>query len=471
MSPLPPLPRGTAGTTSRASAPSAAWATPAELGSDAWAYRPGRLFLGRVGGRPVGIDDDRHVLTVAGSRSGKSKSCLIPNLYIWPGSAVVIDPKGELAAYTAERRHTAGHAVHVLDPFREVVGDAGRFRSSFNPLDTLVREDSSDVPDDAALLAEALIVSTGGDSHWTDSAKNLLRGLILFMLATGGGASLNGLRQLLRLPFNSEDEDQPSLTTLFRDMARMEAFDGIVAGVGASMSAKSDGEGRSIISTAIEQTAFLDGKVSECLDTSDFALADLKRRPMTIYLVLPASRMATHARWFRLMVSLTLAALERDKTVPPCPVLMVLEEFPQLGYMRQIEAAAGLMAGYGVKLWTVLQDLTQIKALYKDSWETFIGNAGVLQAFGNSDSTTLEYLSKRLGTLPIAETNRIGVSGSAWASGDTGERTQLRTVPLLAPFELALIFGRKTNAQLILMPDRPPAMLERVWFNDDMFGV
>ena len=61
--------------------------------------------------------------------------------------------------------------------------------------------------------------------------------------------------------------------------------------------------------------------------------------------------------------------------------------------MRQIEDAAGQIASYGVKLWPILQDLGQLKALYKERWETFMGNAGVLQFFGNNDLTTLEWIS------------------------------------------------------------------------------
>ena len=85
------------------------------------------------------------------------------------------------------------------------------------------------------------------------------------------------------------------------------------------------------------------------------------------------------------------------------PVLFVLDEFASLGHMRQIEDAAGQIAGYGVKLWPILQDLGQLKSLYKDRWETFMGNAGVLQFFGNNDLTTLEWISKRLGTTTIEQ--------------------------------------------------------------------
>ena len=117
----------------------------------------------------------------------------------------------------------------------------------------------------------------------------------------------------------------------------------------------------------------------------------------TLYLCLPATRMGTHARWLRVIINLALVAFERTKAKTDIPVLMVLDEFAVLGHMKSVEMAAGLMAGFGVKLWVVLQDLTQIKRLYKESWETFIGNAGVTTFWSNSDKTTLDYMSDKLG--------------------------------------------------------------------------
>jgi hypothetical protein len=77
---------------------------------------------------------------------------------------------------------------------------------------------------------------------------------------------------------------------------------------------------------------------------------------MTIYLCLSAMRMATCNRWFRLFINLALAAFEQEPIKPYPPVLMVLDEFATLGHMSTIENAAGQIAGFGVKLWPILQD-------------------------------------------------------------------------------------------------------------------
>jgi type IV secretion system protein VirD4 len=115
-----------------------------------------------------------------------------------------------------------------------------------------------------------------------------------------------------------------------------------------------------------------------------------------------------------------------------------------------------------VKLWSVLQDLTQLQTHYPKSWETFLGNAGIIQAFGNSDVTTTEHLSKLLGTTQVMERQQVRVSGAAMAQGDTGLREHLRSVRLLDACEITRWFSRESGRQLVLVPGRPPVYMERL---------
>jgi len=100
--------------------------------------------------------------------------------------------------------------------------------------------------------------------------------------------------------------------------------------------------------------------MQDVLVRSDFKMEDLKRKRTTVYLCLPAMRMGTHARWLRLMILLALSVMERTDVKPPAPVLFVLDEFPVLGHIQAIETAAGLMAGFGVKLWVIVQNVGQL---------------------------------------------------------------------------------------------------------------
>src|SRR5688572_27269447 len=101
--------------------PQARWQAPETIQrSGVLAYDPaqpgGKILLGALGEKLVGIADNRHILTVAGSRAGKSVT-LVANLLFYRGSVLALDPKGELANLTARRRVGLGQAVHVLDPF------------------------------------------------------------------------------------------------------------------------------------------------------------------------------------------------------------------------------------------------------------------------------------------------------------------------------------------------------------------
>jgi type IV secretion system protein VirD4 len=239
-------------------------------------------------------------------------------------------------------------------------------------------------------------------------------------------------------------------------------------------------ERASIMSTARNQLGFLESPQLQSVlakgKREPLRLRDLKRKKTTVYLCLPAARMGTHARWLRLIINLAVAALEREKAQPRLPVLFMLEEFAALGHMRALEQASAYMAGFHLKLWIVLQDLTQLKRHYSEGWETFIANAGILQAFSVSDVTTCEYLSKRLGETTIEITERpspLPAGSSELKAGDDGTRRQFRQTPLLTPTELILEFARQSEngvatggLTLVLTPDLHPFVADRVHWSE-----
>lgn len=445
------------------------------------AYKSGHIFLGRVDDRMIGHLDNRHIMTVAGSRAGKSVCLLTPNLLMYPGSALVIDPKGELARDTARHRAEAlGQHVVVLDPFEFVTGEAAAYRGWHDPLREL-DETGPDFIDDAATLPEAMVLESAGvedGKHWTTAARNLLTALTLS--ARLSGETLAGLRTALT-------GDPASLWHILAGIAEVpdapevvQAAVEIIRSTGHSFLHKNDREAPAIVSTAAEQISFLRSPAMRNLfeprsDRPEARLSSLKTghdgKPVTIYLVLPAGRMGTHNRWLRLLVTMALVHFERLKNVPEHPILMVLEEFAALGHLRPVEQAAGFIAGSHVRLWSVLQDLSQLKTHYKDGWETFLGNAGVIQAFSVSDLTTCEYLSKRLGEVTVEVTNRHSVGSNEMRAGDTGERREFRTAPLMTPSEIAIEFarlidgnGKPAGLTLVLVPGVVPFIVDRVFW-------
>lgn len=172
--------------------------------------------------------------------------------------------------------------------------------------------------------------------------------------------------------------------------------------------------------------------------------------------------------WLRLFVNLTLDAMEREPIIPVHPVLMCLDEFAVLGHMKALEDAVGQIAGFGCKLWPILQDLGQLQALYGKRWETFIENAGVLQFFGNSGMQTLEWISKRLGqTTVLSASVKSPGYDSRVQSGDTGDSWGQQSHPLMTPEEISRFFGRDDELlrQLIIRPTWPAMVLQRAYYD------
>lgn len=454
----------------------AAWLDPSRLSAPEWQYRSGAgevagLVLGYRGGKGIGSLDNRHILTVAGSRGGKGVSLIVPNLLMYDGSVLAIDPKGELARITARARHEKGQKVVILDPF----GESGvKPSGSFNPLDELDASDAN-VKDDAALIADALIIGNEREPHWTDSARILIKALILFALTLPKDERhlasvwrlLAGTHPLVvDVARRAECSKRAALFMLMQNCTGV--FDDAVSGAGANFAQMAERELASVFSTTLTQLEFLDSNaMAGVLQRSDLRLSELKTGRATLYLCLPATRMGTHARWLRVIINLALVAFERTKAKAEIPVLMVLDEFAVLGHMKSVETAAGLMAGFGVKLWVVLQDLTQIKRLYKESWETFVGNAGVSTFWSNSDKSTLDYVSDKLGQTSVQLTHKNDVTPQQRLSGASGSREELRVQKLAAPHELEQMLERRKRRILVLAAGQPPVILQRIHYYED----
>jgi type IV secretion system protein VirD4 len=453
---------------------SARWARPAEIAP--LTYKPNDVLVGKFAGRLIGVSDDKPMVTVASARSGKTATVLKPALYTYPGSMLVLDPKGELAHDTAaHRQNVLGQATYILDPF----GCSGFSATPFNPLAEL-DVTSATLVDDVDAVAQALILDEAGadGSHWTNSAQALVRGLILHTLRQKPeDRTLSTMRELLMLTYpplieatkafaqsGKVDAVEATQNALFMEMAKdATLFGGALAGAGTSFLRKNPRERSSIISTAETQTRFLDSEpLQASLRASTFKLGELAERPMTIYLCLPSGQMEKHARWLRLIVRIALLALERRGTYPrgKPPIIFLCEEFATLGHLSIMEQAAAYFPGFGVKLWVVLQDLGQLQRHYKASWQTFLGNAGTLQFFGNGDKLTLDYISDRLGSLSFVR----GQFGAVGSGSDGGSRDFIDKERLLYPHETAEAFARGVGSQLLMVSGLPPMAIERLTF-------
>lgn len=391
---------------------------------------------------------DGHLLTVAPTRSGKGVGCVIPNLLTYPGSVVVTDPKGENYAVTARARRTLGQAVHAFDPFDVVDGTA-----AFNPLN-IVDAASADAIDDARLLADMLVVSEGkgGADHafWSEEARALLAGLILHVAASAPPAlrTLPHVRELLTFPPEPFD-------LVLQSMLESDAVGGLVSRAAARVLQKAERERSGVVSAAQSHTHFLDSpRMARVLGSSTLTLEELKASRVSVYLVLPPDRMEGYHRWLRLMVACALRAATRVPGAPAERIVFVLDEFAHLGRMQPVERDVGLVGGYGVTLWLLVQDLAQLRGTYPEKWQSFLANCDVLQTFGTADWDTAEYLSKMTGDATIhvtSENQSAGVShgqhaqrqqGAAFTTSEKGRRLLTPDEVLRLPRDQELLFLR-----------------------------
>lgn len=477
----------------RQTIPQARWQSPeAVVLSKGLRYNranPGaKILIGAIGPKLIGIADNRHILTVAGSRTGKSVT-VINNLLFYRGSVLATDPKAELANMTAAHRAALGQKVCVLDPFAQATGAAARYRKAYNPLSVL-RPESPTIIEDAGMIADALVIAAGKDPHWDESAGNFIGGLNLHVATAPryeGRRTLATVRDLIKsamteIPGSSDtnDRDKP-LIALEEEMLenaerlaadpRTQDLAGAIEGAARDFYEKAGNEQAGVLSTVRRHTKFLDySAIRRVLSGHDFDLAELKRNPdgVSVYLCLPASRMGLCNRWLRLFVNQLLDAMEREKTQPAAPVLACLDEFPVLGYMRQLEDAAGQIASFGVKLWVLLQDWGQGKALYGERWESFAANAGILQFFGNSDLTTTTQIARYLGKTRVEVPRQGEVGPDQRELGLTGRSEASELHDLLTPDEVRRHFARsdRLKRQLVIWVDYDPMILQRVEYFD-----
>jgi len=422
------------------------------------------LLIGRNPGtgRLLRYDGPAHLITLAPTRAGKGVGTVIPNLLAVDRSVLVIDPKGENARIAGEARRRLG-TTHVLDPF-EVSGQPS---AAYNPLDRLT-PDSLDLGEDAASLTEALVMDPPGqvtEAHWNEEAKAILGGLIMFCVCheDRDRRTLATVREYLTLP-------PDRLKALLELMQDSDGAGGLIARAANRFLGKADREAASVLSNAQRHTHFLDSpRIAKVLSRSDFHFSDLRHRITSVFLVLPPNRMDAYSRWLRLLVSQALQDIARDAEAVTgaqgrsqrlsSPTLFLLDEFAALGRLEAVERAMGLMAGYGLQLWPILQDMSQLRDLYGERANTFIANAGVQQVFGVNDFETAKWLSQMIGQ------ETTGFQTDSFKPGDNPSfSNNLTGRDLLTPDE---IMQMPPNVQLLRVQGQPSALAQKLRYYAD----
>ncbi len=409
------------------------------------------IFLGKSLFNPrtiIGSEDKRHMLTVAATRAGKGTTAIIPNLLLWKGSAIVVDPKGTNAIVTARRRRELEQNVQIIDPFSITNEES----ASFNPLQDL-NPNSPTIREDIYLIAEALVIPDPNqkERHWDNGARTVIAGLIAQLISDPKykNPNLSHIRDLLALgPKDQED--------LWLDMMLNEGVGGLARDAGSRiLRGSSTNEINSILSNADKHTEWLSSPtMKKLLSSSSLDFSQIRKEPTTVYLVVPPNKLETYNRFIRLFLNLSLAAVstgERSKL----PILMIMDEFLALGRMEEVEKALGLLAGYNLILWPIIQEFGKLKDIYKDSFNAFIDNSRAIQVFGVTGESA-KFVSEHLGDRRTK--NLVDNNGME------------RVAKLRSPYEVTIDVNVENNWQYVLRAGKAPLAIERVaYYQHKMF--
>lgn len=435
---------------------SAAWATPQDLsrflkGRDGF-DTPSSILLGTYleDGQqdPAGFvhwDGDGHLLTLAPTRSGKSVTTIIPNLLRYRGSAVVLDPKGELYAATSAWRAANVGPVYRIAPFDDGTDPrtAGYPRHGFNPLSRLRSQHQ------ARGLAQLMFPrDPNGQEFFNDDAVSFLTGLIQYVLEAAplDRRNLGTVREATSAPIDR-----------FKHLVTLMAASPLVAVREAANNVlgKSGDRGLPNLRDTLHSKLALwsDPALLAATDRDDVDFASLKTSTATVYISVPLNLHEPYAPFIKVLLKAALDGMLDNPAQPKYPVLFVLDEFLSLGPFADFRNAIRTHAAAGVRLWFFLQDMGTLEEHYPGrAWHAFL-NTSVKQFFGVDDPFTAELVGRYLGNQTVAyRSTQSGANvsaqmgnwtndGSAGVAFSSGESIQFLGRPLMTPDEVMALLS------------------------------
>lgn len=435
-------------------------------------------------------DGPEHVAAFAPTRSGKGVGLVLPTLLSWPESVVCLDIKGENWALTAGWRQAhAGNKVLRFDP-----SDPSGAAARFNPLAEVRLFEAEEVAD-AQNIATIIVDPDGGGlvDHWQKTSQALITGVILHVLykgfAEGRQANLSDVATFLSDPVRGIDD-------CLLEMSHFPHLDAgvhpVVAQSAKDMLNREEREKSSVLSTAVSYlTLYRDPVVAQNIASSDFAIADLMNRaePVSLYLVVRPSDMARLRPLMRLMLTQILRKLTHHMVFAEGRsvrhyrhrLLLLVDEFPSLGRLEALEQSLGYLAGYGIKAYLILQDMSQLHKWYGRD-ESIISGCQVRIAFAPNKIETAELVSRMTGTATVVK-KAISTSGKRMGLmlGHVSETLQEVQRPLLTADEIMRLPGPEKAANgdilapgdMLIMPSgHPPIYGKQVlYFKDKVFAA
>jgi len=443
----------------------ARFATMHELHSEGLFAKSG-IILAKLRSKYLVFGGQEFVMVAAPTRSGKGVSVVIPNLLNWHESLTVMDVKLENWQITSGwRQKVLGQQVYLFNPF-----DAQGKTHRWNPLDSVSRNPVLSVAD-VLQIAQIFYPSNAGDKNrfFQDTAQSLFLGLTLYLIETKHPRTTIGevLRQgsgygkPLIEHVKGLLAENPDLSNACKDaLARVvsapgETFGNIKATFDAAL--------------LMFSIPTLDWATS----ASDFDLSQLRRQKISIYLGIPVDKLRLSERlinlYFTQLINLNTRTLPEDDASLKYQCLLINDEFTAAGRLDVLLTSAAFIAGYNLRLLTIIQSTAQLKnpSLYgREGAETLLANHAVRVIFPPTTREEANEYSELLGTftMDVTSSNRSGRGAVSLHSASYGESVSGQRRALLMPQELRKLSKKST---IVVKQGIEPAMCEKAYYYSD----
>lgn len=408
------------------------------------------LVLGLLNGSTLTSDAPAHALVVGPTRSGKGVSFVIPNGYVWHGSSVWFDPKRENVAALASHRKALGDKVFVFSP-----GERNSHR--YNPLDFVQRDER--MATDALVVASFLIPDDGREI-WGRSARILLAAMIGFVLSANQFAERRHLRSVAELTTTQAD---------FRDVLKLllkgeqeNVPQWVADGFNQFIAIEPETRNSALFNITTALGPWNNELIAAVTSDTDFDIRSLRRERIAIFIGCSIAQLDIFRPVLKLLIQqihdqLMSSLPGKDE---PYQVLMMIDEFRQLGRMDDLVSKLTINAGYGFRMCLILQDVSQLDELYgKAIRETTVSACQIKLFIRINDMATSEYVSEMLGsrTQEVATPTIRAGQGGMFSRRDRSIHYIER--PLRAPQELREM---SEDIAILLVPNAPPFEIRKI---------
>ena len=406
----------------------------------------------------IGVDGYKHkhntnVLVVGGSGTGKTRTYAVPNVLEAGCSMVITDPKGEILRKTGGFLKRAGYEVRVFDL---LTPDAS---FCYNPF-RYVRDDK-----EVLQLITNLIQNTtpphaqSSDPFWEKSETALLQALMLYLLheAPPEEQNFGMVMELLgSAQVKEKDENFESpLDILFERLAMRDPESIAVKQYGIYKQAAGKTAKSILVSVGVRLAAFNLPQIARLTMTDELHLDDLGERRVALFCCIPDSDKSLNYLvgmvYTQLIQTLFYQADRVHRGRLPVPVHCLMDEFPNISLPKDsFQSALATMRSRGIFCSIIVQNIAQLKSMYKDSWESLVGLCDEFLYLGGNEQGTHKYVSELIGKETVETTSR---SLSRGRSGSSSTSHQQTARDLMTPDEVRLLSNAK--ALLFVRGERP----------------